>query len=355
MKIIVNSQQFAAELRLLKEICAEKAALAALNHIKVQADEQGLIMAATNMAVTLITACPATVEEPGTVLLPAKTLADTMEQLPDAAVAIRTDSKLAHLTCGGFKSSFLLYPIEDYPELPQMPEVLVKLPTVVIQRLIECSIYAVSDKIGNFAMTGVLFSLAGTDFGMVATDGNRLTMIRAGRECGVEKQAVLTKQVLESLKPMLNENEVLFSDDDKHNFFQVGPRLLAGQKLEASFPGYSRILEQVNDKTMLVDRAALAAAVRRCGTVTEINTAVYLEWLPNAVHISGQRAGVGNADETVAASYDGPELKICLSSAHLLDFLDRASEATIEMSTRDVMSPLMVRAGLFLNVIMVMR
>src|SRR5690606_31352602 len=63
------------------------------------------------------------VEEPGTVLVTGKLLAEITRNLPAQPVEISTDGSKVVVTGGSAKFTLTTMPVEDYPTLPEMPGV----------------------------------------------------------------------------------------------------------------------------------------------------------------------------------------------------------------------------------------
>ncbi|MCC5698727.1 DNA polymerase III subunit beta, partial [Klebsiella pneumoniae] len=64
----------------------------------------------------------AVIETPGKTLVSGRLLADITKALPNRPVDITVDGARVAITCGSAKFSLPTMPVEDYPELPAMPD-----------------------------------------------------------------------------------------------------------------------------------------------------------------------------------------------------------------------------------------
>lgn len=355
MDLLINSQLLAAELRLLNKIVASKPALPILGNVLLRAD-QHLSFSTTDLEVGLSTQCAATITTPGTITLPVKKLLDIIEQLPSADVHIVVDNHQVRLSSGAFKSRLQSMPVADFPSFPTVEGTSVSLPAKALRTLIDKTRYAIADTTQKFVVNGALLSLADATMAMVTTDGKRLSISTTARAAGSNTSALLPSKTLDTLLSYLTDGDVEFSQSDHHLFFQVGDRVLFSRMLDGQFPKYDRIVPRDHPHKAVIDRSMLTAAIKRVGLVSGDNKAAYFSFAPSSLSLSTNSAEIGDADEQMLIDYAGPEIKISMSWAYVLDFLEAASEQSITMTIKDSLSAVLLSDGTdFLNVVMVMR
>lgn len=354
MNLTVNTTAFAVELRLINQIAAAKHSLPILTNVLLNANEH-LYLYATDLEVGFNTACRAQVEEPGSVALPAKRLLDLVEQLPDSDLQIRSDGPHVRISCGNFQSRLQVLPAEDFPLSisPTGDTTTISVPT--LRAMIKRARYAITDK-GNFAVRGAQFTVTPTAIGLVSTDGKRLSLTTANRAGTTESTALLPTKTLDAVSALFEAGDILFSQSDQHLFFVCGHRLLTSRTLVAQFPAYQRIIPKENNHRAVLNRAPLAAALRRVVFVSAESQQVYLSFRSGALQLNAASAEVGEAIEVVGATYEGPDLRVCTSAEYLLDFLDAASNPEIAINLKDSKEPLLMTDGVdFMNVVLLSR
>lgn len=313
--------------------------------------ENELSLSATDLEVAMSTGCSASVEEPGHLTLPTKPLLDILDRLSDGEVTI---SKGGAITSGSFRSRLSSLPTADFPSIP-LPNGAEQaiLPAGALRALVERTSYAISDKEQKYVLKGALLSLTGEVAAMVATDGKRLSIATAARPAGLDAAVIVPLKTLSAIMDQAPIGEVRFSRTENHLFFDYGKRLLVSRVVAGEFPKYQRVIPKANNYVATIDRGALAAAVRRVGLVAEV---ISVKLADGAIDLSSRSMEIGDADETVSAQYEGPEIKVNLNWKYLLDFLEHATEPMVKIAAKDSGSPLLLTDGAdFINVIMVIK
>ncbi len=343
MQIVVNSQILATELRLLNKITPQKPAIAILGHVRISADD-GLHLYATDMEVGLSTSCPARVERPGVLALPAARLLALVEQFPDADVSIGVDKGQASVTCGAFRSRLQSLPANDFPASPEVSGTSYQLDAEAFRQLIARTRYAVNAASSKYILKGALLTMTGDGAAMVATDSRRLALATMART-GPDGSMVVPVKALDMLAGGGEQGMLEVTVGDKHIAFALNGRLLASRTIDGKFPAYERIVPQDNDLTVTVDRLALTSALRRIVLVSEDNRATYFAASAGQLELTTQSAEVGAAAEVVKALYDGTPLKVCVNAGFVLDFLNAASSSTVTLKLKDAKSPMLLMDG----------
>ncbi|HVJ72059.1 MAG TPA: DNA polymerase III subunit beta [Sphingomicrobium sp.] len=355
MIVTVNSQQLAVELRLLNKIVPTKPAIAILSHVLINAEFDALHLYSTDFEVGLSTSCRAQVEEPGTVALPVGKLLAMVEQFPDADVNIRSDKKQTIVKCGAFKSQLQALSADDFPKQPETEGTSCMMPGNVLSELIIRTRYSVSSVATKHVLQGSLLTIAGPAAAMAATDGKRLALSMAA--CPeASLRVIIPMKMLDVLIGQLGEEDVELTVGKNQSFFKVDDRLFISRLFEGEFPKYDRIIPRDNDKTIVVDRNMLAAALRRVLVAAENNSATYVTVEPGRMEVVSSSVEVGSADESIAVEYAGSPLKVCINGNYVLDFLNAARGQTVEIKLKDQKTAAMLSDGPDnLAVVMVMR
>ena len=145
----------------------------------------GLVLTAGDGAITLSSfdyevsgkvTLDADVAEPGTVLVSGRLLADIAKALPAQPVTIENEGTRVVITCG--RSSFTLptLPVEDYPQLPAMPES----SGTITGQAFAAAVSQVAVAAGRDdtlpTLTGIRMEFEGANITLAATDRYRLAV-----------------------------------------------------------------------------------------------------------------------------------------------------------------------------------
>lgn len=354
MKLTVNSQALATELRLINKIVPTKPAIAILSHALLRVDDK-LNLYATDLEVGLSTDCVARVQVPGTTVLPVAKFLAIVEQFPDADVELTLDKHQVIVRCGAFTSRLSVPSTKDFPEPPVVEGTSSVLDAAALGVLMARTRYAVTANGSKFVLKGALLTLSGSVAAMVATDSKRLAIATMSRT-GVDQRVIVPAKTLDVLAGHVGSGDVEVTVGPRHLFFSVGGRLLTSRTIDGVYPKYERIIPRDNDKSILIDRSLLASALRRVVLAADANGAVLFSVTPGNVELSSSSAEVGSANEAVRVEYDGPPLKVIANGGYVLDFLAAASGQIVTMALKDANSPALLTDGdSHVAVIMLMR
>ncbi len=354
MNITINSQSLATELRLLNKVAPSKPAIQILGYILLQAAEH-LTLCATDLEIGLVTTCPAQVHEPGRVALPAAHFLAMVEQFENADVSLALQGSQVLVKCGAFKSRLQAADAEDFPAVPVAEGSSSTLDMGAFQRTIERTRYAINGGSSKAVLQGALLTLVGPAAALAATDGKRLALATMSQE-GADARVIIPAKTLDMLAAHADGGDVEMLVGQQLLFFKVGERLLFSRMMEGAFPKYDAIIPRNNDKTVTVNRVGLAAALRRVRLVSPESKAMYLTLEPGAIGLASSSAEVGSADESVAATYEGEPLKVCINGNNVLDFLEAASGQSVSLALKDARTAMLLMDGEdHLGVVMLMR
>jgi DNA polymerase-3 subunit beta len=235
---------------------------------------------------------------------------------------------------------------ENFPALPVMPHVLVKIPAATLESLIAKTKFAISMEESRYTLNGGLLILKPDTLAMVATDGHRLALAETDQKlAGLngEVKVLIPKKAMDEVEKLSSaagsDAQIDFAKDESHLFFQVGHRLLISRILTGQFPNYEAVLPRDNNKSVVIERSELSDAVRRVSQLADQRShAVKLAVSPEGIEISASSPEYGEAKENIEKEYKGDPISIGFNSSYMLDFLAAAADGPISIELKDEQS-----------------
>jgi DNA polymerase-3 subunit beta len=361
LKFTVSNADLLRELTLLSSIVSRKPTIPVLANVLIRAAGGSLLFVATDLEVGLLGACTATVEEEGSITLPAGKLADLVKAQsgPQSTIMIN-ETGTVKFTSGRFNSRLQSLPSRDFPGIPVQPpsDGAITLPRERFRLMVEQVRYATAEGGGNDSLKGAILTFPAGGFTLASTDTSRMSYTTTEREGPELPSIVLPNKTLDEVKSLLTTGEptFTFNTSDRHMFFDSDGRLLISRQMDAKAPDFKRILERGDGLPELaVDRMEWLACLRRSVLVSDI---VNIKTDATGLHVVASSQDVGEAVEEVpvdVSRYTGPNIFIRVRGRYLLDFLEQATSQTITIAQRDSSNPLFLRDGGFTNVVMGMR
>ena len=369
MEFSVKKFDLLAELAMTQGVVERKTTIPILSNLLVEAIGQQLAITATDLELSIRTACEAKVKKEGAGTIPAKKLLELVRLLPDEEIRFKLlENHWVEIVCDRKRYKMVGMSKENFPALPVFPHALAKIPAKVLAAMIAKTVFAISLEESRYTLNGALLLLKPELLVMVATDGHRLALVETEQKLeglNNEVRVLVPKKAMVELQRLAaeaaDEDTIEFARDDSHLFFRLGGRLLISRMLTGQFPNYEAVLPRDNTKTIALDRGELNDALRRVSQLADQRShAVKFAVAKEGVEISASSPEYGEAKETIEKEYKGEPLSIGFNAQYLLDFLAAAPEGPISIELKDEQSagqmrPLADEAFRYRYVIMPMR
>src|SRR5438270_125454 len=321
MEFTVKKFDLISELNLTQGVVERKTTIPILSHLLCEAKGNRVTLTATDLELSICTSCEAKVKKEGAGTIPAKKLLELVRLLPEGEIRFRLlENHWVQITSDRRNYKLVGMAKENFPALPAMPHVLVKIPAAVLEGLISKTKFAISMEESRYTLNGGLLILKPDTLAMVATDGHRLALAETDHKlAGLngEVKVLIPKKAMDEVEKLSSvagsEAQMDFAKDESHLFFQVGPRLLISRILTGQFPNYEAVLPRDNNKSVVLERAELSDAVRRVSQLADQRShAVKMAVSKEGIEISASSPEYGEAKETIDKEYNRDPISIGL-------------------------------------------
>jgi len=347
MEFSVTKSALLNELNTTQGVVERKTTIPILSNLLVEARDGRLTITATDLELSIRTSCDAKVKKEGAGTIPAKKLLELVRLLPEGEIKFKLlDNHWVEIVSDRKKYKLVGMAKENFPALPAMPHVLVKIPAAALEGLISKTKFAISMEESRYTLNGGLLILKPDTLAMVATDGHRLALAETDQKlAGLngEVKVLIPKKAMDEVEKLSavsgDEAKMDFAKDESHLFFQSGHRLLISRILTGQFPNYEAVLPRDNSKSIVLERGELSDAVRRVSQLADQRShAVKFAVSTEGVEISASSPEYGEAKETIEKDYKGDPIAIGFNSSYVLDFLAAAAEGPISIELKDEQS-----------------
>jgi len=347
MEFSVTKSVLLNELNTTQGVVERKTTIPILSNLLVEARDGRVTITATDLELSVRTSCDAKVKKDGAGTIPAKKLLELVRLLPEGEIKFKLlDNHWIEIVSDRKKYKLVGMAKENFPALPAMPHVLVKIPAAVLEGLISKTKFAISMEESRYTLNGGLLILKPDTLAMVATDGHRLALAETDQKLSglnAELKVLIPKKAMEEVEKLSavsgDEAKMNFAKDESHLFFQVGHRLLISRILTGQFPNYEAVLPRDNNKSVVLERVELNDAVRRVSQLADQRShAVKFAVSTDGIEISASSPEYGEAKENIDKQYKGDPIAIGFNSSYVLDFLAAAAEGPISIELKDEQS-----------------
>lgn len=344
MEFSVTKSALLNELTTTQGVVERKTTIPILSNLLVEAQGNRLSITATDLELSIRTSCEAKVKKEGAGTIPAKKLLELVRLLPEGEIKVKLlENHWVEITSDKKKYKLVGMARENFPALPAMPHVLVKIPAAILDSLIAKTKFAISLEESRYTLNGGLLILKPDTISMVATDGHRLALAETDHKLSGlngEVKVLIPKKAMDEVARLAgvsgSDAQIEFAKDESHLFFQSGHRLLISRILTGQFPNYEAVLPRENNKTVTLDRMELTDAVRRVSQLADQRShAVRLSVSGEGIEISASSPEYGEARENIEKEYKGDPIAIGFNSTYVLDFLAAAADGPVSIELKD--------------------
>lgn len=360
----VASRTLKDALDAVNRLTAGHTTLPILRNVLVQPGENELVLRATDLELGVEVRRPLTCTPGDALSLPGRTLAEIVGTLNAADVKLTLDPDTDQVLIESGNSEYRLHglPAEDFPALPVIEggaifRVAVKDLEPALKQVAPCA----SDDDTRPILTGILLRVQQERLSLVATDAHRLAVTSLRVAGAAECEAIVPARSLaellrlldiaDTLTVVVHENQVEFRGHD----FRLQTRRIEGQ-----FPKYERVIPSSSTRTWLLERAPLAAALRRLKIVARDAAAkdrVQCVAEEGTLTLSAQ-GDRGYANEQLDAELPTEHFAAAFNVNYLIEALAACGTERVRLDFTEPLSPAVMRpvdGTDFLEVIMPMQ
>ncbi|MBV9379394.1 MAG: DNA polymerase III subunit beta [Streptosporangiaceae bacterium] len=351
MKFTVERDALAEAVAWVARALPSRPVIPVLSGLLLEAEDD-LTLSCFDYEVSARMSVPASVDEPGTALVPGRLLAEITRSLPGLPAEFADDPDGVSLTCG--EASFTLVTLQaaEYPALPELPQLAGTADGGALAAAIGQVAPAASRDDTLPMLTGVSVELEGETITLAATDRYRLAVRELAWNPALrERTAVMVPaRTLSDAARMMGPGMTVrimlregagqpgpagpggrivaapaAGSSDAMIGFEAGGRRLTTRLLAGEFIKYRSRFPAEFGCTADLPATAFTEAVRRVSLVAERGSPVRLSFGPGRVTVDAGTQGHARARESVPAEFTGEEPVIAFNPHYLLDGIAAAT------------------------------
>ena len=400
MRVSCFQENLSKGLSIVGRAVSSRSTLPVLGNILLEAKDNQLRLAATNLEIGINCWVGARVDDEGAITVPSRLLAEFVNSLPpekiDMELSVRTQT--LHLRCANYDANIKGIDAQEFPVIPtvdngagpeETAEVLegrtIALETAGLSKMIDQVVFAAATDESRPTLTGVEVTFAQERLSLAATDGYRLSVrsievdqaftedmavVVPARHLGELGRIIVDGEEEKPVQVTVTQarNQILFrvwgkGAENRGAFHQVD---LVSQLIADRFPDYRAIIPKSHNTRTVVGTDVFLQAVRVAQLFARDNAnIVRLKIQPNGeggvgnLHLSASSAELGNSENELEAMVEGDELEIDFDVRFLIAVLSQIDEEQVVLETTQSNRPGAIRpVGLgddeFLHVVMPM-
>jgi DNA polymerase-3 subunit beta len=337
---------------------AARSTLPVLGNILLASDNARLRLSATNLELGITCWIGAKIEEEGSTTVPAKTLVDLVNTLPqdkvEMSLVVRTQT--LNLSCGRVQANIKGIDAQEFPLIPpaNLDDAL-QLNVEDFREMINHVIFAAATDEARPILTGVLAKIEGGQVTLAAADGFRLSLRTAHLSTPNAEpiQAIIPARALAELGRVITAEEPVFMSLPPGRgqvIFHHDSVELVSQLIEGAFPDYNNVVPKNYTTRTVMSTAEFRKAcktsdifAREAAHTARLKIKPGSELTPGHVTISATAAETGDNVTELDATVDGGPIEIAFNVKYLVDVLNVMDTPNVALETSTSSSPGVIR------------
>ncbi len=341
MKINILTSNIQSKLTFINHAISLKSQIPILLNVLLETKEKNLKISSTDLEIGIEVLIPATIEEEGSITIPAKTFIELINSISEESITFETDKETLTVRSKKTKSVFQTIKSDEFPSIyKEKGEKIAVLQESEIQKDFSSVVFAAATDTTRPALSGVMVKSEESGFLLVATDGYRLSLKhhKILSKNAVSDNMIIPARVFRELMAIKEENqdiEVFTSVENSQVIFSQGKTVLVGRLIEGVFPNYEKIIPTDFSTSIEFDREEMQKAVKICSIFARDSANIIkLSLRKDHIVVSSQSPSIGENTVTVEGLLKGEENEIAFNARYLLDILSALSnrELVFEMT-----------------------
>ena len=340
MKFVVDSSTLTDSVNWVSRSLSTRPIMTALLGIVIDVSND-VTLSASDLETSAKSSFTADIKEKGRVLVPGRLLAEISRALPNKPVSFNLDGSRVLVTAGTAKFTLPTLPINEYPNLPTMPETSGQIASDLFATAVNQVAVAAGRDDSLPTLTGIHVDINKETITFAATDRYRLAvreinwtpnnpeeattaLLRARTLADAAKTISSTKNISFAVAPS-SSNERLIG-------FTTEQKSMTSRQLDGTFPQYRHLLPSESIATAVIEVAALLDSVRRVALVTDKTVPLRLKFANNALQLEAGTGDDAQATEEIQIAYTGEAIDIAFNPTFLTDGLNALGTSFVNIA-----------------------
>lgn len=336
-------------LAMVSRVVASRGQMPVLANVLIEAKKEGYSLAATNLELGMRVEVGGKVTGEGAITVPARNLAEFVNQLASESVDLEIDGEKLRVEGGKYGASFTGIAAAEFPVLPRGGGG-VKINKKIIEEVAREVAFAAAADESRPVLTGVKFEGGEKELAVTATDGFRLARKKIQiskmpelRTLG--KELILPARTIMEVARMAGESgekeiEVEEVKDSNQVIFTCGKVQLVSRVLEGNYPEIEKIIPSDWKTQVGVEKEELTRAVRAAAVFARENNNIIKFLISNSKFLIKAAGGqTGESEIEIEIEIEGEEAEIAFNYRYVLDCLNSMEGERVILQTSGNLAP----------------
>lgn len=332
MKIKVKRDSFQKIFQIASAVAPARSPKTILQNIKLDVNEQGTVLTATDMELGVRLNVPdVEVETAGKAVIPVARLNMILRESTDETLQIDADSEKTLVTGANSRFELSAHNPDEFPEVADFEaEDYFEVSSNVLKEMIKRTLFATDAESSRFALGGVLLEFEEDNIIAVGTDGRRLATMqgainRVGNPVAESTTTIVPSRAMQLIERLVpdGEDKIKLAPRSNDLLIKEANGVFYTRLVEGRFPKWRDVLPTRQETNRIdIPVGPMYSALRQAAIVaSEESRGIDFTFQDGTLVLSNTTAEVGQSRIEMPVPFDNGELTITLDHRYVADFL----------------------------------
>lgn len=318
-----------------------------LEGIKIIAEDNTLILSATDTELSIEKKIKAEVKVEGETVVPGRFITEFVKKLTNSIIELEVNDK-NKMTISYEESQSVIqcYNPVEYPGFKKVDtKDCIGISQKDFKSCVSKTIFAVSLDDSRPILKGVLFDINKNELSVVALDGYRLANVKKSVKSDIERNIVLPARSLSELSKLMDEDDKIINVyiDQYTIMVDLGDTKVTSRLLEGEYIPYKKIIPANYESFVTVNKAQFEEALERATLLSKTNGSNYVNFdiKENNICLTSN-SELGDLRENIAVTLQGKDISISFNPRYFLESLKVVNNEFVKICFIDQTKPCVI-------------
>lgn len=347
MRITVLQENLKQALSYLQKVIPSKPQMAILSSILLKAEDNHLLLFATDLYLGIKTELVVEVKESGSLVVDGDVFKSFINSLAAGKVDLDFEENSLIVSQGRLQSKIACQAADEYPQFPDVMGDEFTLPVADLEKIQNFVMFCASLDQTRPVLTSLLMKFTPQNLEVVATDGFRLArLFFRDKQFSLEKNLLIPVKALVELARISKQKDletlqIIVSEELKQLLFKVGSVQMYVRLIEGEYPPYEKIIPPEFAIHIEMDTQEFLQELKRAMIFArDASNIVRLEIEADKLLISSASPSFGeyHGEITIKNPQQG-QGKIAFNIHYLMDFISAIKSETLQFAMNESLKP----------------
>ena len=318
-----------------------------LEGIKMSAEDDELILSATDTDLSIEKRIKAEVKVEGETVVPGKFITEFVKKLSNTDIELEVNEKNQLLIrYDGNESVIQCYNPVEYPGFRKIKtDEWFGISQKDFKSLISKSIFSVAVDDSRPILKGVLFDIEQKGIAAVALDGYRLAEVKKPASSNVKKQIVVPTRSLNEISRLLDDSDDIINVYIDTNAIMIdnSDTKIISRLLEGDFVNYKQIIPASYETYVVVNKLQLEDALERVSLLSKVGQNNFVKFdIKEGALLLTSNSEIGNIKEKIPVVLTGKDILIAFNPRFLLESLKATNDEFVKLCLNTSSNPCVI-------------